>query len=125
MPWTLRLVENPTQEDKQTPGVVYFAPWAREGGRLSVQYKRDWADKRDPICLVIPGYGAILLDAAYYPETSGQEGHGWIVTGEVPKLTASPSLGIGRNAEGRWHYHGWLKDGVLSDDIEGRTYGNK
>jgi len=120
MPWTCRLVDNPTQEDKQTPGVMFFAPWARKNRHLSLEYKRDWADKRDPICLVFPDYGPVIIDHAYYPEVVGQEGHGWTITGEAPKLTVSPSLGIGQGQNGRrWHYHGYLKDGVLSDDIEG------
>ena len=42
--------------------------------------------------------------------------HGWSVTGEPPRITAHPSI----NAVG--DYHGWLVDGVLSDDVEGRTY---
>jgi hypothetical protein len=32
------------------------------------------------------------------------------------------SLGIGQRPEGGWLYHGWLKAGVLSDDLDGRTY---
>lgn len=40
----------------------------------------------------------------------------WTRTGEPPNITAYPSI----NHTGR--YHGWLKDGVLSDDIEGRKF---
>jgi hypothetical protein len=87
--------------------------------RLSLEYKRDWKGKRDPIVLVIPGYGGYCLDYAYWPD---QGGHGWTITGEVPNITASPSLGIGRDDQGSWCYHGWLRNGVLSDDIEGRKY---
>jgi len=118
MPWVCRLVDNPTQEDKSTPGVVYFAPWARESGRLSVNYKRDWASKRAPICLVIPNYGPMLLDGSYYPELPNHPGEGWTITGDAPLLTAHPSLGIGQSEKtGKWVYHGWLKDGVLSDPL--------
>ena len=115
MPWTCRLVAMPTTEDKQTPGVLYYAPWYRQSGRLSAQYSRDWAHLRDPIMLVIPSYGTICVDSAYYPETPGHDG--WTVTGTAPTITVHPSLGIGQDMNGRWIYHGWLKDGVLSDPL--------
>lgn len=41
---------------------------------------------------------------------------GWDRTGEPPLITARPSIDSGC-------YHGWLTDGELSDDLEGRTYG--
>lgn len=45
----------------------------------------------------------------------------WTITGDAPNFTASPSivhLG-GKLIQG---YHGWLTNGVISDDLEGRTY---
>lgn len=41
---------------------------------------------------------------------------GWTIEGEMPNVTVRPSI----NQEGV--YHGWITNGVLSDDIEGRTY---
>lgn len=47
------------------------------------------------------------------PSSSGP---GWTRSGEAPRITARPSIHvIGR-------YHGWLTDGVLSDDLDGRSY---
>lgn len=43
-------------------------------------------------------------------------GPGWQRTGIPPRITAQPSI----LSPG---YHGWLTDGVLSDDLEGREYG--
>jgi hypothetical protein len=43
------------------------------------------------------------------------DGAGWDITGEPPIITASPSIMCE-------HYHGWLRDGVFSDDTDGRTY---
>ena len=40
-------------------------------------------------------------------------GGGWSRTGEVPKITVTPSILIGRGPEGQWTYHGWLRDGQL------------
>lgn len=48
------------------------------------------------------------------PSTSGP---GWRRHGEVPRFTVQPSI-LSRG------YHGWLTDGVLSDDLEGRQYDN-
>ncbi len=108
-------------------GAMYFAPWllARQSG-LSRQYLRDWMGKRAPIVLCLPGAGLHCLDREWYPYAAGHEEDdvhdGWTITGEAPLLTASPSLGIGQRPEGGWLYHGWLKAGVLSDDLDGRTY---
>lgn len=40
----------------------------------------------------------------------------WSVSGEWPNVTVTPSI----NAPGQ--YHGFIQDGVLTDDCEGRTY---
>jgi hypothetical protein len=42
--------------------------------------------------------------------------NGWTVTGELPRISVSPSV----NEVGR--YHGWIKEGVLSDDLDGRVF---
>lgn len=44
------------------------------------------------------------------------EGRGWDVTGELPKITLSPSI----NQVGS--YHGYIQDGVISEDCEGRPF---
>lgn len=47
---------------------------------------------------------------------SSESGQGWTVTGELPDITVQPSVHqIGR-------YHGFVTDGVLTDDLDGRTY---
>ena len=66
-----------------------------------------------PIAVVMPyGYGSLFcVDSAVSGETRG-----WQVTGDIENLAVSPSINIVNL------YHGWIKDGVLSDDIEGRRY---
>lgn len=45
----------------------------------------------------------------------------WQVSGEPPTFTVSPSIvHLGNKLQKGWH--GWLKNGVLSDDVEGRRY---
>lgn len=46
---------------------------------------------------------------------------GWDITGDIPKITARPSILSHANGV-HGEYHGWLTDGVLSNDLEGRTY---
>ena len=41
---------------------------------------------------------------------------GWAVTGAPPALTVKPSVSIG----GGWH--GYVTDGVISDDVSGREF---
>lgn len=76
-------------------------------GFLSRYYWENWADKRPPICLVLPN--GEMWDC----DRKSSNGEGWIITGEGVNITASPSIA----AKG---YHGWLKDGVYSEDVDGR-----
>jgi hypothetical protein len=59
--------------------------------------------------------------------SKSSDGTPWEVTGEAPNFTVTPSINCLeiRNKDGNvWHpgYHGWLQNGVLSDDCEGRIY---
>lgn len=103
------------------PGDMWYTPAMLEGERadyyrqfvLSAEYLRDWAGKRLPLWVCLPNGDHFCVDS----QVSGaQDKHGWAVTGEPPAITVSPSI----NCVGRWH--GWLQNGVLSDDVEGRTY---
>ena len=40
----------------------------------------------------------------------------WTWTGTLPRITVTPSV----NCIGR--YHGWIRDGVVTDDCEGRKF---
>jgi hypothetical protein len=111
-----------------TPGMGWFCPWVfdpsgeREAagkhvmirradkgrlGYLSVHYWRDWADKRPPLCVVCPNGESWEIDR------KSSNGDGWMVTGEWPNLTCSPSIVV----DG---YHGFLRDGGFTPDLEGR-----
>lgn len=48
-------------------------------------------------------------------DSKSSNGPGWTRTGTPPKVTATPSIGIGTNPDGSWKYHGWLRDGKLVD----------
>lgn len=63
----------------------------------------------------------VVTPGGYWPidHPSTGDGPGWTRTGTPPHVTVSPSI----NFVGQGGYHGWLANGILSDDLEGRTYG--
>lgn len=112
-----------------TPGMAWYQPWyfapqdwpekASWGGSnrgpkcqhgdpfLSINYWQDWADKRPPIEVVGPNGETWEIDR------KSSNGTGWVVTGDLPNVTCSPSIVLRG-------YHGFLKNGEFSADIEGR-----
>jgi hypothetical protein len=103
MPIKCKLV-NKGPADKVYPGDMFY-----------IQY----TNKKEPhLIVILPNGGE--FDLTHAADTSKPVF--WEVTGEAPNITVSPSidrpdgwLGLG--------WHGYLKDGVLSDDLEGRSYG--
>jgi hypothetical protein len=85
------------------PGMIWDAEWL-------LDFDDPWAGP-DGRCLMcrLPDGSDWCIDG---PSRSGGK---WTRTGEPPRLTVQPSIA----SPG---YHGFLVDGVLSDDIEGRTY---
>jgi hypothetical protein len=77
---------------------------------FSLEYMRDWMGKRPPISVMLPSGQVWCIDQ----QASGMKS-GWTVTGTIPVLTAAPSILV----EG---YHGFLQNGVLTDDLDGRSY---
>lgn len=93
---------------------------------------------RPPLILKLPGDLYFLVDGQCYSPTctkcgakhgwrheacpKGGEhaprGHydGWKVSGTPPRITVEPSIHYPD------YYHGWLKDGVISDDCDGRKF---
>jgi hypothetical protein len=124
MPWQCRLVDREEQRargEKPQPGDMWYAPAMLDPAHdgfylkhyLSVEYQRDWLGKRPPIEVCLPNGDHFIVDTRV---SNATDGHGWTVTGEAPNITVSPSI----NCIGR--YHGWLRDGVLSEDVEGRVF---
>lgn len=91
------------------PGMLWDAPWF-------LDFNPPWAgpDGRSLI-MRLPGNGEWTIDG---PASNGP---GWERTGEPPIITARPSI-LSHGSNTRQGYHGYLTDGVLSDDLEGRTY---
>lgn len=75
-------------------------PWRGQDGRS--------------LCVKLPPGGQ--ADYWHIDGPSRDGGH-WTRTGTPPLITARPSILTPK-------YHGWLTDGVLSDDLDGRQYGD-
>jgi hypothetical protein len=61
-----------------------------------------------------PGYCIELPGGAFIDMNQIKEK--WTVTGSLPNITVVPSI----NCIGR--YHGFITDGIISDDCEGRKF---
>jgi hypothetical protein len=108
MAWFMDWYFDPTGErEKAGKHVMFKAEQKGKLGFLSVHYWRDWSDKRPPICVVCPNGEWWEIDR------KSSNGDGWMVTGDLPNITCSPSIVV----KG---YHGFLRNGEFTDDIEGR-----
>lgn len=93
--------------------------------RLTQQYWNETAKQRKPLYVALPlrwhdgrvGVSLFLVDQQCYSGKGGKGYYdGWRVTGAPPRITVHPSI----NMVGQ--YHGWLKDGVISRDVDGRQF---
>lgn len=108
-----------TESGNQEPGCMWYVPWffdpakdyikVLEQSRFSIYYKQNHAMNRPPICVKCPDGRDWMIDM------KSSNGEGWKVTGEPPFITCSPSIDTGT-------YHGFLQNGVFTDDLEGRKY---
>lgn len=84
-------------------------------GFMSDEYVASGVDYELVICLP----GKIHFRASHIATRDTGQHHGWRVTGELPNITIHPSVDV----EG--YYHGWITDGVIGDDLSGRTYNER
>ena len=125
MTWQCRLLDAPPKlEDgyldwqKLEVGDMFYIDRPEEALRemhISEYYWANNAAKRKPIAVILPGKHYFCVDQMCYSGTGGYSG-GWTVTGDAPKITVHPSI----NYVGS--YHGYLTDGVITDDVEGRSF---
>jgi hypothetical protein len=130
MPWNCRMVdERGADYVPQTGDMFYrYAPdvwralvkdWRAKGAQrdapmvkyLSDEYLAERIDQRPPLTVILPGDTWFCVDS-----NATGERRGWQVSGEPPHITVSPSI----NCEGV--YHGFLTNGVIGNDVEGRTF---
>jgi hypothetical protein len=84
---------------------------------LSPQYREGWQALRPPLVVELP-CGHFCVDMVTM--TDGVPGDsGWEVSGHPAQMTLKPSV----NIKGAWH--GFITNGVISDDVEGRTFAER
>lgn len=120
MSWPCYLTDR-TDKNKR-PGAMWFISLDIQSHKDEITYGEMWADRLSPefrasgrmaiMWIRLPGQAG---DWSPDFKASGSES-GWTVIGEPPNCTAMPSV----NSEG--YFHGWLRNGALTDDCEGRTF---
>lgn len=116
MSWRLRLRDAPPQpnfcEDLEVGDCWFETPISETHRRYLLAPEHA---ARRPLVVRMPG----PVHFAVYGPTIGDRGigpSGWVVTGEPPAISLTPSVhcpGV---------YHGYITDGVITDDLDGRTY---
>lgn len=126
MSWPCRLVLAPGDGPFCTPwdalqvGDMWLAPHLLERQphpmlRLGPKYFSRHAPNRAPLIVRLPGVCDFSIDGLAWKDGQAY-GDGWDVSGTPPLITVAPSINI------VGIYHGFLRDGVISDDCEGGQY---
>lgn len=127
MTWKCKLIEYKKNSADWEVGDMFFGPskdrmklrgeyslWMYMQCRFLSDYYWSNNSHRRPLFVVLPGRHLFCIDGQCW--SNGTHYGGWTVSGDAPEITVGPSINIGGL------YHGWLWNGVLSDDVEGRTY---
>lgn len=104
----------PTEEQYNADSELWYWVWHFCSPKHLAEYYKSHNSHRNPILVMLPPRDLFCVDAMCWDH--GRHYGGWTVTGEAPLITLSPSI----NMVGS--YHGWLQNGILSDDCEGRKY---
>jgi hypothetical protein len=114
MSWAIKLL--PERPQFPQVGDAWFMPGWTEMESLSKYYKSHNKQNRPPLVVCLPDsqvqYTPFCVDIA----SDDDDDKGWTVTGTPPLITVTPSI----NAVGS--YHGYIKNGIISDDCEGRKF---
>lgn len=92
----------------------YEWPWFLAKKYKIANYYFAHNSHRRPLFIVLPRRTLFLIDGKCW--NNGEMYGGWIVSGDANNVTVEPSINIGGV------YHGWLKEGILSADVDGRIY---
>ncbi len=124
MSWPIRYHDE--RPEKPAIGDAWPAPWLLEstwGEWLSDDFKRQHAaGGRLPLVVRLPGPTDFCVDFNTWStrEVDGKRrlvfGPPWQVSGPPERLTVAPSI----NCPGV--YHGYIRDGVITDDCDGRRF---
>lgn len=87
--------------------------WWAQDHYLSDFYKQNNSSRR-PLFVILPSRILFVVDGKCWKD--GVHYSGWSVSGVAPNITMAPSINIVGS------YHGFLQNGVISDDCEGRKF---
>lgn len=107
-----------TREDAP-PGAMMFTAWY-EGQMLANEYHAK-NKHRQPVEVKLANGRWFCVDSRASGTSPDAPVNGWDTTGEPPFLTCTPSIAM-TSSNHQYGWHGWLQNGVLTDDCEGRTY---
>lgn len=107
-------------------GDMWPAPTWTNSNIISENYKA-LNGSRPPLMVMLPSMHCKEGDRFLLDRIAGDatDKHGWTVTikgklvpGQKPDMTVAPSI----NSEGS--YHGYIRNGTITNDVEERTYEN-
>ena len=114
MAWECYMVEYAGQTEPELfedGGSFSHAQWKLADGTIvqidGLRPGAMWFDDDCGLCVLLP------CKIIWHPDRSDRT---WKRTGDPPNVTITPSI----NAVGT--YHGYLTNGALTDDLEGRTF---
>ena len=90
------------------PGAIWRATWMED-----IKESRYCNDAGEVWSMKLPGGDDWLIYSRVGPEMKR-----WDISGELPEITVSPSILI----QGMGRYHGYVKSGVVTDDVDGNTF---
>ena len=115
MPWSLRQVsgQQEYQSIREKDGALATIGlwWYVDPSKFTPN--KGTAANGQCVCVVLPPGGAA---GWFYPYHVYQNNQQWTVEGDWPNVTITPSI----NCPG--YYHGWIRDGQITDDCEGRVF---
>ncbi len=123
MPWPITYYDR--QPDNYKIGDMWLAPEWANSPFLSGYYLEHIEKRRPPLMICLPSVhdprGDLFLIDRYAVGDVKKKGwritiKGKLVSGVQPQITLAPSI----NCVGS--YHGYIRAGHITDDVEGRTY---
>jgi hypothetical protein len=129
MPWPIVLYTSREEAKAQLGFVPVGAMWPYEtelptldawceafAPAVAHRYLREHKHLRPPLFVKLPDGTEFCIDFCSSREIPAGGGEGWGCKGDAPLITISPSINVVGS------YHGFIQDGVITDDCEGRTF---
>lgn len=112
MAWQLAEIPNPWGDDPGEGGYDVGSCWRAKPLTPESIRSPEWiaSGRGYFIWVVLPSRDLFTPD-----RLSSNGVSGWTVAGEFPNITVTPSIES-------CNYHGFITDGVLTDDLDGRTF---